>query len=323
MTRLDLSPYDGTSGPPPASVPVTVMVLTKDEEVNIERCLASAAWAAQIIVVDSGSQDATRELARACGAEVLEHEWLGFAPQREWALRHPAVRHDWVFILDADEWVSPQLATEVRESLDDEAVAYLCRFRLVFAGRWIRHCGWYGGSWNVRLLRRSRCGYGGGEQFAERVLVDGPAGKFRNDLVDEDRKGVAVWMRKHVSYAELEARRRLRRPTLRARMASARDRRRTVPLSRYVLKQLVYPVVPAKPLVLFAYMYVLRLGFLDGRVGLRFCLLHAWHEHNVGVLLAANRRAVRMSTVKAASVVLPRRFELGCASDIGFDAGSL
>lgn len=292
MTNLGLSRYDGGSGPPPGSVPVTVIVLTKDEEVNIQRCLASAAWAAQVIVVDSGSRDATRDLARACGAEVLDHEWHGFAAQREWALRHPDVRHDWLLFLDADEWVSVQLASEIGDRIRDEAVAaYRFRYRLVFAGTWIRHCGWYRDSWLVRLIRRSRCRYDFSEQFAERVHVDGTVRTLHNDLVDDDLKGLTEWMHKHVRYAELEARRRLGRPPIRTRMASARDSGRTAPIGRYILKHIVFPAVPAKPLALFVYMYVLRWGFLDGGVGLRFCLLHAWHEHNIGVLLATNRRA--------------------------------
>jgi glycosyltransferase involved in cell wall biosynthesis len=299
---LGLSPYDGTSGPPPGSVPVAVIVLAKDEEPNIERCLASAAWAAQRIVVDSGSRDATRELARRHGAHVVRTGWRGFAGQREWALRLFVLRHDWVFFLDADEWVSTDLAAEIDRVVGEaagNASAYRLRYRLVFAGRWIRHCGWYRGSWIVRLMRRSRCGYRAAERFAERVIVDGPIGTLRHDLVDEDRKGVAAWMRKHVGYAELEAARRSNRPPLRARIALLGDRRRGVAWVRYLLKEVVYPAVPGKPLALFGYMYLIRLGFLDGRAGLRFCLLHAWHEHNVGTLLAARRRkpsATRMSS---------------------------
>lgn len=291
MTRLDIAPYDGSSGPLPGSVPTTVIVLTRDEEVNIERCLASAAWADQVVVVDSGSADGTAALARTLGALVLDTEWRGFAAQREWALRNPAVRNEWVFFLDADEWVSPQLASEIcdRVRRKTSVAAYRLRFRLVFTGSWIRHCGWYRGSWLVRLLRRSNCRYDTSERFGERALVDGPVGTLHNDIVDEDLKGLAAWMGKHVRYAQLEAERRWRRPGLRARLATIRGGRRAVPRVRSLLREVVYPAVPAKPVALFLYMYLVRLGFLDGRAGLRFCLLHAWHEHNVGVLLAARR----------------------------------
>ena len=110
MTKLGLRPYGAGDDPPPGSVPVSVVVLTRDEEVNIGRCLASVAWADQVMVVDSGSTDATVPIARSLGADVVEQPWLGFSGQREFALRFPDLRHDWVYFVDADEWVSPQLA---------------------------------------------------------------------------------------------------------------------------------------------------------------------------------------------------------------------
>ena len=87
MTRLGLRPYRTGDAPPPGSVPVTVVVLTRDEEVNIARCLASVAWADQVVVVDSGSTDATVPIARSLGADVVAQPWLGFSQQREFALR--------------------------------------------------------------------------------------------------------------------------------------------------------------------------------------------------------------------------------------------
>ena len=143
MTRLGLRPYQVGDDPPPGSVPVSVVVLTRDEEVNIRRCLESVAWAGQVVVVDSGSTDATVSIARSLGAEIVEQSWLGFSGQREFALRLP-LRHDWVYFVDADEWVSPQLAAEIRTELQSPAcVASRTVSALVFQGSWIRHCGWY------------------------------------------------------------------------------------------------------------------------------------------------------------------------------------
>ena len=144
MTKLGLRPYGAGDDPPPGSVPVSVVVLTRDEEVNIGRCLASVAWADQVMVVDSGSTDATVPIARSLGAEVVEQPWLGFSGQREFALRLPDLRHDWVYFVDADEWVSPQLAAEIAAQLVAPAcAAFAHRLRLVFQDTWIRHCGWY------------------------------------------------------------------------------------------------------------------------------------------------------------------------------------
>ena len=119
MTRLGLRPYQAGDDPPPGSVPVSVVVLTLNEEPNIRRCLASVAWADQVVVVDSGSADGTVPVARSLGAEVVEQPWLGFSAQRECSLRLPLIRHDWVYFVDADEWVSPQLAAEIAIQLAD------------------------------------------------------------------------------------------------------------------------------------------------------------------------------------------------------------
>jgi glycosyltransferase involved in cell wall biosynthesis len=245
-----------------------------------------------VVVVDSGSADDTVPLARKLGADVVEQPWLGFSGQREFALRHPAVRNDWVYFVDADEWVSPRLAAEIAGRLGDtDCAAFTHRLRLVFLGTWIRHCGWYGGSWVVRLMDRRHASYDG-SLVGERAQVDGKVGRLANDIVDEDRKGLATWLHKHVRYAELEQRRRGRRAPLgeRLRHFRARDRGDTRPLSRAVLKDLVFPSVPARPLALFLYMYVVRLGMLDGTAGLRFCFFHAWYQAAVDGLAAESRQ---------------------------------
>ena len=288
MTRLGLRPYGRGDDPPPRSVAVSVVVLTRNEEVNIARCLASVAWADQVVVVDSGSADDTVPIAHSLGADVVEQPWLGFSGQREFALRLPELRHDWVYFVDADEWVSPQLAAEIAAKLAAPAgAAFAQRFRLVFQGTWIRHCGWYGGSWIVRLVDRRYAKFDG-SLVGERVSVDGPVGRLANDIVDEDRKGLAAWLHKHVDYAQLQAGQRGSPAPLRARLHGVRSRGHadTRPLLRAIVKDVVFPSIPAKPVALFIYMYLVRLGMLDGRTGLRFCFFHAWHEASVAALQA-------------------------------------
>jgi len=288
MTRLGLRPYRAGDAPRPGSVPVSVVVLTRDEEANIARCLASVAWAGQVMVIDSGSSDSTVDLARSGGADVVAQPWLGFSQQRELALRHPDIRHDWIYFVDADEWTSPQLACEIAARLrDPDCAAFTHRLRLVFQGTWIRHCGWYSGSWVVRLVDRRYTKYDG-SLVGERARVDGPVGRLANDIVDEDRKGLARWLHKHVRYAELEQRRRGQLVAWRERIARfrARDKSDTRPLARVILKDLVFPAVPGRPLALFVYMYLIRLGLLDGPAGLRFCFFHAWFQATVDGLRA-------------------------------------
>jgi glycosyltransferase involved in cell wall biosynthesis len=287
VTRLDLRPYRAGDDPPPGSVPVSVVVLTLNEEPNIHRCLASVGWADQVVVVDSGSIDGTVSAAKSMSAEMVEQSWLGFSAQREFALRLPILRHDWVFFLDADEWVSPQLAAEIAVRLaDPRCAAFAHRLRLVFMGTWIRHCGWYAGSWVVRLVDRRYARYDG-SPVGERAWVTGPVRRLDNDIVDDDRKGLAAWLHKHVRYAQLECERRGGADGgLPARLRAVRRGSSSRPLARRILRELILPVIPAKPVVLFGYMYIARRGFLDGAAGLRFCLYHAWFEMTVAALRA-------------------------------------
>lgn len=286
MTRLGLRPYRLGDQPALGSVPVSIVVLTLDEGPNIRRCLASVAWADQVVVVDSGSADGSVPIARELGAEVVEQPWLGFSAQREFALRHQVLRHDWVYFVDADEWVPPELACEIAERLRAPSCsAFAHRFRLVFQGSWIRHCGWYGGSWLVRLVDRRYAKFDG-SLVGERISVDGPIDRLVHDIVDEDRKGLAAWLHKHVQYAQLEAERRGQATPLPQRLRLLRLRGDSRPLARAVLKDVIFPSVPAKPAALFFYMYVIRLGMLDGPAGLRFCFYHAWYEASVGAMKA-------------------------------------
>jgi glycosyltransferase involved in cell wall biosynthesis len=291
MTGLGLRPYRAGDAPAPGSVPVSVVVLTRDEEVNIRRCLASVAWADQVVVVDSGSTDDTVPIAGSLGAEVVVQPWLGFSGQREFALRLPGLRHDWVYFVDADEWVCPQLASEIAALFSGapparsppSCAAFSQRFRLVFQGTWIRHGGWYSGSWIVRLVDRRYTKFDG-SLVGERACVDGPVQRLSHDIVDEDRKDLAAWLHKHVRYAQLEAARRSEPVPLARRLRALRSRRDSRPLPRSVLKDVVFPAMPARPAALFGYMYIARLGLLDGRAGLRFCFFHAWYEVCVNAL---------------------------------------
>jgi hypothetical protein len=120
--------------------------------------------------------------------------------------------------------------------------------------------------------------------------VDGRVRRLDHDIVDEDRKGLAAWLHKHVRYAELKCEQRARPVPLPERLRTLRYGRTSRPLARSILKELVFPSVPAKPAALFLYMYVARFGFLDGMAGLRFCFYHAWLEMSVTSLQAEARR---------------------------------
>lgn len=272
------------------SAGVSVLVPTLDEELNLPECLRSVEWADEVFVVDSFSQDRTVELARSSGATVVQHAFESYSRQKNWALDTLPFRNDWVLILDADERATSGLRCEIEATLrnTDYAGFYVNR-RFIFLGAWIRHAGWYP-SWNLRLFRH-RLGRYDNREVHEHVVLNGAAGYLRNDLLHLDRRGLEAFVARHNRYSTLEAA---------ARFKTERDApdRARLPLSllaspvqrKRFLRERIWPRVPAKPLALFVYMYLVRRGFLDGRAGLALCVFHAFQEFMVGLKLAELRR---------------------------------
>jgi len=269
---------------------VSVLVPTLDEEVNLPECLESVAWADEVFVVDSLSHDRTVEIARAHGANVVQHAFESYSRQKNWALATLPFRNDWVLIVDADERVSPELRCEIeRELAAPHYEGYYVNRRFIFLGTWIRHAGWYP-SWNLRLFRHALGRYDD-RDVHEHVVLNGSVGYLRSDLVHRDRRGLEAFVARHNRYSTLEAA---------ARFKTERDApdRARLPVSllaspvqrKRLLRERVWPHVPARPLALFTYMYVLRRGFLDGRAGLALCVFHAFQEFMVGIKLDELRR---------------------------------
>jgi glycosyltransferase involved in cell wall biosynthesis len=268
-----------------------VLVPTLDEELNLPECLASLAWADEVVVVDSYSRDRTVEIARAWGADVVQHPFESYSRQKNWALDTLPWRNEWLLIVDADERVTPELAEEIQQVVQAPACAgYYLNRRFIFLGRWIAHAGWYP-SWNLRLFRHALGRYDD-RDVHEHVVLDGPAGYLRNDLLHLDRRGLEAFISRHNRYSSLEARARLKIeqratdvPRLRASLLGAPVERK-----RFI-RERIWPYVPARPLALFLYMYVLRRGFLDGGPGFALCVFHAFQEFMVGLKVAELRRA--------------------------------
>jgi len=272
------------------SAGVSVLVPTLDEELNLTECLRSVEWADEVFVVDSFSRDRTVEVARSSGATVVQHAFESYSRQKNWALDTLPFRNDWVLILDADERATSGLRCEIEATLrnTDYAGFYVNR-RFIFLGAWIRHAGWYP-SWNLRLFRH-RLGRYDDREVHEHVVLNGAAGYLRNDLLHLDRRGLEAFVARHNRYSTLEAA---------ARFKTERDApdRARLPLSllaspvqrKRFLRERIWPRVPAKPLALFVYMYLVRRGFLDGRAGLALCVFHAFQEFMVGLKLAELRR---------------------------------
>ncbi|HEX8913380.1 MAG TPA: glycosyltransferase family 2 protein [Humisphaera sp.] len=263
--------------PPPGGARVTVVILAYNEEPNIVECLRTCAWCDDVHVVDSGSTDRTVELARSMGATVHVNPFRSFGQQRNWAIDHVPHRHDWVFHLDADERLTPELVEEISAVVarDPAEAGYYVPHKLMFMGRWIRRA--EGGSpvYQMRLFHRGRMrfqdwGHGQREDTAGRIgTLTKPYLHFNFS------KGLGEWIEKHNRYSTLEAREQFNR----LRMPTATHRFFGPPVERRrFLKERLLPRLPGSWLMRFLWMYVLRGGFTDGRPGLYYCLLMASYE---------------------------------------------
>lgn len=265
---------------------ISIILLTFNEEENIRQCFHGLRWCDDVWVVDSYSTDLTTTIATEFGAHVVQRKWLGFAEQRNAALSELPLRHDWVLHLDADEFVTSELADELMEiardsttSGRDECTAFEVPFRIFFRGRWLRHGGTYP-NYQVRfgkkdVLRFVQVGHGQREQ-----LANGRLGRIRHCLYHFGfSKGIGSWITKHVGYAQNEASelQHIQRTPL-----FYRGTNRTTRLRR-LLKHSSRNL-SLRPLLRFCYMYILRGGFLDGSAGFHYCFLLGVYEY-FGVLL--------------------------------------
>jgi glycosyltransferase involved in cell wall biosynthesis len=224
---------------------LSLIVIAKNEEASIGRCLRSAAFADEMVVVDNGSTDDTVEIARALGARVIETaDWPGFGPQKNRALT--AATGDWVLSLDADEWIEPLLADEIRAVLarSDAADGYRIPRRSRFCGRVVRHCGW-SPDYVLRLFRRER-GRFSDDKVHEHIDVAGRVAKLGSPIDHDSITSLADAEDKIERYAAAAA-------------AALREKGRTSSPFKARLRGLSA----------FLRTYILRLGFLDGRTGWR------------------------------------------------------
>jgi glycosyltransferase involved in cell wall biosynthesis len=261
-------------------IDLAVVILTYNEEHNLAQALASVCgWARQVFIFDSFSTDRTLEIANSfAGCVVMQHRFEDYGKQRNAALDELPIDAEWVFFLDADEYPSDALKHEIADviaSRPQQDGFYVCR-RLMWMGRWIRR-GYYP-TWILRLFRRGR-GRCESRAVNEHMVVDGPIGSLKHDLVHDDHNDLDRWIDKHLHYAACEAEASLARTAGRGQLGgtpwgSQVERKRWL---RYQLWERLPPLV--RPIVYFGYRYVLRGGFLDGPEGFAFHVLQAlWFQ---------------------------------------------
>ena len=248
---------------------LSVIIITKNGEPAVRRCLESVAWADEIVVVDSGSTDRTVEICRELGAAVHQTpDWPGYGPQKNRALAR--ARRDWVFSLDHDEWATPELREEIGRSLaaPGDKAAFVMPRRSSFCGRFMRHSGWWP-DYVTRLFRRGAARFSE-DAMHERVIVQGPLGSLRHPILHDSVTDLDQMIVKMNSYSSASAVA-LNRQGRRASLATAM-------LHGWWA---------------FTRTYFLRLGFLDGREGFMLAVANAegsYYKYLKLMLLSQEKR---------------------------------
>jgi glycosyltransferase involved in cell wall biosynthesis len=245
---------------------ISVIVITKNEAASIARCLESVKWVDEIIVLDSGSTDDTVGICREYTAHVHQTDWPGFGPQKNRALERAT--GDWVLSLDADEWVTPALRSEIASAIahSQAVVAFRLPRLSSFCGRFMRHSGWWPDH-VVRLFRRGAARFSD-DAVHERVIVEGKTGTLHEPLMHETFVDLDELLAKMNNYSTLSA------------QDMQRDGKRS---------GLAMAVVRAA--WAFVRTYFLRGGFLDGREGFMLAVATAesTYYRYVKLLLLQNK----------------------------------
>jgi len=283
---------------------VSVVILTHNEELNLEQCLASISGLPDdLFIVDSGSTDGTLDVARRHGAQIFRNPFVNHVKQGQWALANLPLKTAWVLALDADQSVTPELRQDILQKLPawigpgSPVGAYVNR-RQVFRGRWIRHGGYYP-KYLLKLFRRDMVSLDEADLVDHHFIVSGPTVILQGDLIEDNRNeaAISVWIAKHNRYAVLQAQDEEVRWTS---SAAPRGRLAGTPDERTIWMKRLWNRMPlfARPFGYFLYRYVFRLGFLDGKEGFVFHFMQAfWYR----LLIDINRDDRRSAASAQAS----------------------
>ncbi|MFH1868868.1 MAG: glycosyltransferase family 2 protein [Candidatus Omnitrophota bacterium] len=253
------------------NIPISVIIITKDEEQNIKECLESVKWADEIFIVDSGSIDKTLEIAKSYTEKISYHRFENFAQQRNWAQDKLPIKNEWVFHLDADERASDELKDELKKAFSHspDADGFMMSRRTMFRGRWIRHGGHYP-VYHLRIFKKDK---GRSEQrlYDQNYIVSGRVSIISADIINIINPDLESWKQRHKRWSVLEA----------EEVLLNKERVMNIGLEgspiekRNWFRYRIYYKMPLfiRSFVYFFYRYILKMGFLDGREGLTF---HFW-----------------------------------------------
>jgi glycosyltransferase involved in cell wall biosynthesis len=261
-----------------SSIPVSVIILTKNEERDLPECLHSLQWCNDVHLVDSHSSDATCEIARRSGIKVEVNHFLSFGVQRNWALDNCRILHPWVLFLDADERTTPEMVSVMTHTIaeaSEEIAGFYCCWKLMMGNRWLKRSDNFP-KWQFRLLRKDRARFTDFGHGQKEGVVDGEIHYLKEPYLHCPFLGTwNEWEAKHRRYAQQEAVARRQHPLKLSELLSSHASKRN-PALKLLLSKL-----PGWPSLRFIYTYVLRGGFLEGKEGLLYCQKIRWYEAEI------------------------------------------
>ena len=270
---------------------ITAIILTLNEEKNIEKCIRSIQpIVKRIVVVDSFSTDKTVEIAKSLGVEVLENKWVNYSTQFIYALENANIDTTWVFRIDADERLTEKSAVELEkltaEHETDDVNGIVVRFEVNFMGRRLRH----GGIYPIKVLRVFKNGKAHIENrnMDEHMTVDeGKCVEMKNDCLHQDFKSLYAWIEKHNKYSDREVLDYLNREETQ----SNKDLSKGAKFKRFVKFKIYYKLpMGMRAYLYYVYRYYFKLGFLDGKEGKIFAFLQAyWYRFLVDAKIYEKR----------------------------------
>lgn len=252
---------------------VSVIILTLNEEENIGQCLKSIyGWSDDIYIVDSNSIDRTVEIAKKYTDNIYTIEKGHWENLRNWAISNIPLKYEWIIFVDADEWLTKELKNEItgKTNSDIEESGFYVPRRFIFLGKWLKHGRQYGKG-ELRLFKHKKTRYIRTPENLEAAAVDGKVGILKNNMIHQDLKPFSAWIDRHNRYSSLAAKRYIEIREGKIDEAS---------MSRTLLQKIWYKFpLWVRPALMFFYVYVIKLGFLDGKEGLIYHLHHAlWYE---------------------------------------------
>lgn len=266
-------------------LPISVIILTYNEEKNIEECLKSIfEWANSVIIVDSFSNDKTLEIAKQYTDKIYQHPFETQAKKFNWALDNLAINTEWVMRLDADERITKELAEEICSlipNLSSEITGLYVKRRVYFMDRWIKYGGYYP-TWLLRIWRKGKAKLENKFMDEHTVLHNGTVLYLKNDIEEKNKKDLTWWINKHNNYANREV-----TDWINLKNNYLMDRKIKLSIfgpqeaRKRWIKEKIYYKLPLfiRTFLYFFYRYIFRLGFLDGKEGLIFHFLQGfWYR---------------------------------------------